>query len=208
MLSIVVVGMSMMSACTSSSSRVPNITPIKLSAPNDAAPGEGPGPQVQEPIPVEEPQDVAGYIERGSTFYTQGDYGKAIADFSKAIDLAPDDPDAYINRGSAYARQMNFEEAIADYDKAIELREDDPNAYTGRGATYYLSKDYEQAIEDFDKAIELDPDYAGAYYNRGLAYNDNGDAEKARDDFEQARELTDDPQLKQQIERELQELEK
>jgi Flp pilus assembly protein TadD len=41
-------------------------------------------------------------INRGNAHKGKGEYEQAIADYSKAIELAPKDADAYNNRGYAY----------------------------------------------------------------------------------------------------------
>jgi tetratricopeptide (TPR) repeat protein len=48
-------------------------------------------------------------------------YDKAIADYTKAIELDSNYADAYCNRGSVYNTLQQYEKAVADYTKAIEL---------------------------------------------------------------------------------------
>ena len=43
-----------------------------------------------------------GYIKRGTSFYKNGDYDKAIVEFSKAIQNSPNNADAYYTRGLMY----------------------------------------------------------------------------------------------------------
>ena len=63
-------------------------------------------------------------------------YEKAIADYTKAIELRPDYASAYYNRGKVFLGLKNYEKAIADYTKAIELRPDDASAYDNRGKVF------------------------------------------------------------------------
>ena len=49
-----------------------------------------------------------------------GQYDKAIADYTKAIELEPDDLN-YKNRADCYKEMKQYEKAIVDYTKAIEL---------------------------------------------------------------------------------------
>ena len=58
---------------------------------------------------------------------------KAIADFTKALELDPDLVAAYNFRGKAYSDQRKFDEAIADFTKAIELDAEYAIAYYNRG---------------------------------------------------------------------------
>jgi len=97
-------------------------------------------------------------------------YEKAIADYNKVIELAPNYANAYNYRGLAYYLLEQYEKAIADYNKAIELAPNYAYAYNNRGIAYYALEQYERAIEDYNKAIDLDPNFTIAYDNRGLAY--------------------------------------
>ena len=49
------------------------------------------------------PDYVNALYNRGNAYRHLHQYDKAIADYSKAIELSPDDADAWTNRGLAYA---------------------------------------------------------------------------------------------------------
>ena len=59
----------------------------------------------------------------------KGDYDKAIADYTKAIEIASKGCDAYYNRGDAWQSKGDHGKAIADYTKAIEIDPKDADAY-------------------------------------------------------------------------------
>ena len=69
-------------------------------------------------------------------YYKKGELDKAIANYTKAIELQPDYAEAYYNRGLAYRNKATFDKAIADYDKAIALKPDFAEAYNNRGSAY------------------------------------------------------------------------
>ena len=123
--------------------------------------------------------------------------GISIADYDKAIELAPDSADAYNNRGDAYDEMGEYGKAIADYSRAIELEPCYAAAYFNRAYAYGELDDYNKAIADYSKAIELNPTDAQAYYNRGLDYYNynQGEVQKAVDDLEKCIELSSDPEL-------------
>jgi tetratricopeptide (TPR) repeat protein len=50
-----------------------------------------------------------------------GEIDRAIADYSKTIEIRPDNAAAYENRGRAYASKGDYTHAIADAMKASEL---------------------------------------------------------------------------------------
>ena len=61
------------------------------------------------------------YYFRGNAYNALKKYEEAIADYTKAIELAPKDANNYRARGSAYSNLKKYPEAFADYTKAIEL---------------------------------------------------------------------------------------
>ncbi|NEO53198.1 MAG: tetratricopeptide repeat protein [Okeania sp. SIO3B5] len=123
----------------------------------------------------------------------QGEYEKAIADYTKVIQLNPkyNYDNAYDNRGNAYYyyNRGEYEKAIADYTKVIQLNPKYINAraYNNRGIVYYKQGEYEKAIADYTQALRLHSKYAYAkayaYYNRGNAYREQGKYEKALADY-------------------------
>ena len=143
------------------------------------------------------------YNNRGLVCADRQDYQRAIANFSKAIELNPQFFEAYYNRGVAYADQENFDEAIANYNQVIELNPQFAQAYNARGIAYSLRGDFEKALPDFSKMIEFNPQSAQAYCHRGIAYYQLGLIayelpnlfraknyfEKATNDYEAAIEL-------------------
>ena len=74
-----------------------------------------------------EGHDLAiSYYNRGIFWYDKDDNDKAIADYTKAIELSPDYASAFNNRGNAYAAKGDLDRAIADYDRAIADRRQGP----------------------------------------------------------------------------------
>jgi tetratricopeptide (TPR) repeat protein len=68
------------------------------------------------------PKDPWVYNKRGLVWFCQGDYSKAVADFSTAIRLAPNSPQAYFFRGNMYRFHLNEpDKAVADYRKGCAL---------------------------------------------------------------------------------------
>ena len=67
---------------------------------------------------LEDPRDPVAWSNRGTTYFQQGLYDKAIEDYSKAI--AIDEAGIYYaNRGSAKRNKGLYDLAISDFKKAI-----------------------------------------------------------------------------------------
>ena len=119
----------------------------------------------------------------------QGQYDRAIADYTAAIRLQPDHAEAYYNRGHAHGAKDEHDQAIADFTAAIRIQPDMADAYVDRGVAHGKRGEYDQAIADCTEAIRIKPDLAMAYYVRGDAHEEKGDQERAAADYAKAKEL-------------------
>lgn len=147
------------------------------------------------------PNEAAtAYFNRALAYRDTGDWGHAIADYSRAIEINPKYGLAYERRGDAYRLTGHNDKAIADYTQAIAVYSGNAAAYTGRGLAYQAKRDLDHAIADYTKTIEIDrpkeerdhdlsetdrfyPEYATAYYNRGTAYGYKGEFDRAIADY-------------------------
>ncbi len=129
-----------------------------------------------------EQTDAEYYAELGESLRLEGEYEKAVVEFTRAIKLDPAYDWAFAHRGETNRQNKEYEQAIADFDKAIELDPDYAWAFASRGDSHRLLKNYDQAIDDFNKALELDP-YSWAYAHRGETYRQRSEYEQAISDF-------------------------
>ncbi|KAJ0105957.1 hypothetical protein Patl1_18563 [Pistacia atlantica] len=102
--------------------------------------------------------------EEGNAAYKKKDFEKAIAHYTKALELDDEDISYLTNRAAVYLEMGQYEECIKDCDKAVErgreLRSDFKmiaRALTRKGTALVkmakCSKDFEPAIETFQKAL-------------------------------------------------------
>jgi len=115
------------------------------------------------------PDSAEGYDFRGRVFRCTGKYDKSIADFSKAIELAPYDAWLYFSRADAYAAKEDYPHAIADYGKVLEFNTDNlagnADVYAARGLCHSKVGDYSKGIEDCRKGLQLDTNCVAALNN-------------------------------------------
>lgn len=83
---------------------------------------------------------------------------KAIADFTKAVELAPECAEFYFSRGQCYAGNGDYARAITDFTKAIELGREDWAVYFNRACAYREVGDRNKALADYRKALTLSED--------------------------------------------------
>jgi tetratricopeptide (TPR) repeat protein len=121
---------------------------------------------------------------------TEEDYfavcDKAIADFTRVVELDYGYIDAYLNRALSHADKQDYAAAIGDYSAAITLMPQNPQFYNQRGAYRTIIGSYDDAFDDFCTAIGLEPNLWSAYENRGFVYYMRGDYEQAVVDFSEA----------------------
>jgi tetratricopeptide (TPR) repeat protein len=104
------------------------------------------------------------HYQEGLAFAKLGDYQKAVAAFSKVIDLNPYDADAHYQKGLAFAKLEDDQEAMTALSEAIDLNPDHADAYYQRGNAFSKLKKYREAAADYGEATCLKPGLARAYH--------------------------------------------
>ena len=127
--------------------------------------------------------DPGGHTNKGVQFARKGEYNRAIAEFTKAIEAQPEDSKNYSNRGMAYKLTHQWEQARADFSKVIELNSQSAEGYTGRGEAEMSLNQMNEALTDLDKALTIDPSDTAALRLRAYAYLRKEDWNKAIDDY-------------------------
>jgi tetratricopeptide (TPR) repeat protein len=142
------------------------------------------------------PRKIAmAYIKRGHYWYKNNLPGKAIEDFSTAIDINPENILAYQSRGLTYLVNNDIFKALPDYNRYLELMSPFDisgnelnipvsDALGNRGLIFSKMSQYEKALIDFDMAIKLNPQNPNNYLNRAFAYYKLGLIDKAKQDVQ------------------------
>jgi tetratricopeptide (TPR) repeat protein len=125
----------------------------------------------------------------GGAFGGKGQFDKALACFSGAIDLDPKNAVSRSSRGYCYTHLRDFDKAIADYNEAIRLDPKTARAWAGRAATHEFKSEHEDAIADYTAGLRIDPKNAAMLFGRGTGYGNLGNFEKAIADFTAALQL-------------------
>jgi tetratricopeptide (TPR) repeat protein len=103
------------------------------------------------------PSDPINYNNRAILKQQLGDVAGALADYNRAIELAPNFASAYSNR--AYVKFTKFlltKDALADYNRAISIDPRHARAYANRAMLKYNSlKDSSGAISDIQQAAKF-----------------------------------------------------
>lgn len=111
-----------------------------------------------------EPQEALHYSNRGRLLFALGRAEESLADYSKAIELAPE-ATLYSSRSVIYVALGRSAAALFDLNDAYEL---DPSVTNllNRAAFYTNRGMAEDALRDMDKVIELEPENSEYRLNR------------------------------------------
>ena len=105
---------------------------------------------------------AAALHERAEALNALGKRDEAIADYTRAISLAPRDMTAYSNRATLYLASERLDLAIADLTKVIGSEPANGAALYNRGVAYQRSGKDDKAQDDFRAAAGLTPPFAPA----------------------------------------------
>jgi tetratricopeptide (TPR) repeat protein len=155
------------------------------------------------------PRTVDDFLQRGNEYYENGDYDRAIADYTSALSLlnyprqvsgTENLQPFYVlleNRAFAYINKNDYDRAIENYTALVELPWDvGYNEYFlfSRGMLYFDKGDYDRAIADYSSLIDegkgfgWDKDswdglYVHAFHYRALSFSLKSDNDRAIADY-------------------------
>ena len=101
-----------------------------------------------------EPTDAASFSQRGTALAARGDFVHAIADLTRACELAPSEPRYFYER--AMARWANGQPvaALQDLDQTLKLKPDDVPALISRAELRLVFHDNGAMVADLDLAAQ------------------------------------------------------
>ena len=71
-----------------------------------------------------DPHDAIAYANRGMAYNKREEYDKAIADYTRAIELNPNLADAYLQRGAVYGVKGEYRLTLADWRMYLKFKPD------------------------------------------------------------------------------------
>ena len=122
--------------------------------------------------PDDELADAAALARRGAASASRQDFGRALADLSRACELDPNNPEYSYQRGMAYWGNKEPVPAMKDFDHALELNPDYLPARMSRAELRMANKDLSGAAEDLDAADRIAPKQADVRFRLAQLYQD------------------------------------
>jgi tetratricopeptide (TPR) repeat protein/predicted aspartyl protease len=100
--------------------------------PNESAPSSN--DRAAPAIPTSQPTDAAGFSRRGTAFAARRDFQHAIADLTRACELAPTEPEYFFELGRAHLGNRQPVLAKSDFDQVLRLKPGHVPALVSRAA--------------------------------------------------------------------------
>ncbi|MFB3903118.1 MAG: tetratricopeptide repeat protein [Acidobacteriota bacterium] len=114
-----------------------------------------------------------GDFQRGISFYRQGQYAKAAAEFEQLVAANAKYEDGWRILGDCYLKLKKYAEATTAFQKALQLDNNQFASNYGLALAYYNSERYRDAIATLARAERLartPKDQYQVYRTRGSAY--------------------------------------
>ena len=122
-------------------------------------------------------QNAAAYETRGAQALDARDWPGAIAQLTKAIEIAPRNAYTRLNLGTAYFMQRDADRALEQYREAVRLLPSLARAHFGIGVLMETRGQDPAAIEEFTAAVTNDPEYIEAQFSLANALRRSGRVE-------------------------------
>ena len=120
-----------------------------------------------------DPKVHQAFLAKGLLARSQRQYQRAIADFEKAIEIAPNSADAYAMIALTQVFSGDPEGGLASIEKAIERNPDHPFFYLyTKGMALFHQEQFEAAADYFRQALARNPEFLAARlaYVSALSY--------------------------------------
>lgn len=126
---------------------------------------------------------------RAGLYFHNGDYDRALTDYTVLIGLDANSAAPYEYRGFVYATKGDHVRAIVDYTEAVRLEPSAARVYNQRAWSYLRAGRAAEALPDADRALALDANNATFYSTRGLIHRALGKTDESISDLRKALSL-------------------
>ena len=127
---------------------------------------------------------AAGYAQAGGLALARNDFGKAKAEFNKALELNPDSIEAFAGQLTVDLRERNSSAARGRLSERLSVAKPSVELLLLAGRTYLALNDMKEAESVLRRAIELEPASLPAYSMLGQTYLRLNRLDEARGEFD------------------------
>ena len=173
----------------SKEARVARATPQASSPP----PSGAPAPVLKDALPpAAVPPEARAHLERGQRLYDRGQVDEAIAEWHKAIRLAPKAAKAHHLLGVAWRDRGEQTKAIAAFREALRLEPDNATAYVQLARVLEATGDASGALKAYRAALRLVPSAPYVHNRLGHLLAAEGDWSGAVQEWQHTVDLAPD----------------
>lgn len=122
----------------------------------------------------------------GDDLFNQGRYAEAVAEYTKALGLAPEEPNVLNSMGVCYGHLGQSKQAVEWFRRAIAAAPDDLMAHFNLGYTLMGLGRPDKALEHLHRCLELAPEHADTLFQLGRLAQEAGEAARALKYLERA----------------------
>ena len=108
--------------------------------------------------------DIDGIMREGIEAMQSGRFGKAIEDFDRIVEMAPDFAEGWNKRATAYYLNDELSESVHDIQRTLELEPRHFGAISGMGLIFLKRGDPLGALDAFEAVLEIHPHSRGTRY--------------------------------------------
>ena len=139
-------------------------------AASEAASDQGPDASAQSSAPSDAPEDAAALARRGTASAGRGDDEHALADLTRAVELAPNNPDYLYERAQVFLRRNDAKKALDDLSAALQLRPDFIPALLSRGQLRINMRNVPEARADLEAVDRIAAKQADVRFELAFDY--------------------------------------
>ena len=139
-------------------------------AASEAASDQGPDASAQSPAPSDAPEDAAALARRGTASAGRGDDEHALADLTRAVELAPNNPDYLYERAQVFLRRNDAKKALDDLSAALQLRPDFIPALLSRAQLRINMRNVPEARADLEAVDRIAAKQADVRFELAFDY--------------------------------------
>ncbi len=132
------------------------------------------------------PNKARPYYNLGNAYLKRKEYGQAIAQYDRTLELYPDLPMALINRGVAYQRSGDDARALQDFRRVVQIAPMHVNGRSQLGNFYLRRGRLDEALAQFDAILRMDPRNTNALLDRASVFIEQRRFEEALRDLDLA----------------------
>lgn len=129
------------------------------------------------------------HFSLGSVYRVTGKTSESIAEFKRALALAPNSDEGYRRLGSAYKAAGLKQEAIMAYERAVAINPYLWLNYSQLGTAALQFGDNAKALQAFERVTELNPKSSTGYNNIGIVYYRQGKWDASVPAFQKALQI-------------------